>query len=123
MASFVSSVARFPAPKGKNQDLLRLMIRFAHANNLAQRWRRKSSRFANPSRPRGQQFAVLRVPSQLRRTLANTSVIESAFSIVTVCRNVKRWRAGDHLERWVGSGLLVTEQTDTIGRYVQAPFE
>jgi hypothetical protein len=32
----------------------------------------------------------LRVPTQLRRTLASTNVIESAFSIVeTVCRNVK----------------------------------
>ena len=53
----------------------------------------------------------LRVPSQLRRTLASTNVIESAFSIVeTVCRNVKRWRAGDHIERWVVSGLLVAER-------------
>jgi putative transposase len=53
----------------------------------------------------------LRVPAQLRRTLASTNVIESAFSIVeTVCRNVKRWRAGDHIEPWVGSGLLVAER-------------
>ena len=53
----------------------------------------------------------LRVPDQLRRTLASTNVIESAFSIVeTVCRNVKRWRDGDHIERWVGSGLLVAER-------------
>jgi len=53
----------------------------------------------------------LRVPAQLRRTLASTNVIESAFSIVeTVCRNVKRWRAGDQIERWVGSGLLVAER-------------
>src|ERR1700675_1066433 len=53
----------------------------------------------------------LRMPAQLRRTLASTNVIESAFSIVeTVCRNVKRWRAGDHIERWVGSGLLVAER-------------
>ncbi|MGD1081156.1 MAG: hypothetical protein ABR881_22780 [Candidatus Sulfotelmatobacter sp.] len=36
----------------------------------------------------------LRVPAQLRRTLASTNVIESTFSIVeTVCRNVERWRA------------------------------
>jgi len=43
----------------------------------------------------------LRVPDQLRRTLCCTNVIESAFSIVeTVCRNVKRWRDGDHIERW-----------------------
>ena len=38
-------------------------------------------------------------------------MIESAFSIVeTVCRNVNAWRGGDHIERWVGSGLLVAER-------------
>jgi putative transposase len=53
----------------------------------------------------------LRVPQQLRRTLSSTNVIESAFSIVeTVCRNVKRWRDGDHIERWIASGLLVAER-------------
>ena len=53
----------------------------------------------------------LRIPIRLRRTLASTNVIESAFSIVeTVRRNVKRWRAGDHIERWVGSGLQVAER-------------
>jgi putative transposase len=53
----------------------------------------------------------LRVPEQLRRTLSSTNVIESAFSIVeTVCRNVKRWRDGDQIERWVGSGLVVAER-------------
>jgi putative transposase len=50
----------------------------------------------------------LRIPPQLRKTLASTNVIESAFSIVErVCRNVKRWHDGDQRERWVGSGLLV----------------
>ena len=53
----------------------------------------------------------LHVPDQLRRTLCCTNVIESAFSIVeTACRNVKRWRPGDQIERWVGSGLLVAER-------------
>ena len=53
----------------------------------------------------------LRVPLKLRKTLSCTNVIESAFSIVeTVCRNVKRWREGDHIERWVASGLLVAER-------------
>jgi putative transposase len=53
----------------------------------------------------------LRVPEQLRRTLSSTNLIESAFSIVeTVCRNVKRWRDGDHIERWIASGLLVAER-------------
>ena len=53
----------------------------------------------------------LHVPTQLRKTLASTNVIESAFSIVEqVCRNVKRWHGGDQRERWVGSGLLVAEK-------------
>jgi putative transposase len=53
----------------------------------------------------------LHVPLQLRKTLASTNVIESAFSIVErVCGNVKRWHAGDQRERWVGSGLLVAEK-------------
>jgi len=53
----------------------------------------------------------LHVPPQLRKTLASTNVIESAFSIVErVCSNVKRWHAGDQRERWVGSGLLVAEK-------------
>jgi putative transposase len=51
-------------------------------------------------------------------------VIESAFSIVeTVCRNVKRWRAGDQMERWVASGLLVAErQFRKVIGYRQIPM-
>ena len=53
----------------------------------------------------------LHVPMQLRKTLASTNVIESAFSIVEqVCKNVKRWHDGDQRERWVGSGLLVAQK-------------
>jgi hypothetical protein len=53
----------------------------------------------------------LRIPQQLRQTLASTNVIESAFSVVErVCWNVKRWHGGDQRERWVGSGLLVAEK-------------
>ena len=53
----------------------------------------------------------LHVPPQLRKTLASTNVIESAFSIVEqVCKNVKRWHGGDQRERWVGSGLLVAQK-------------
>ena len=52
----------------------------------------------------------LHMPAQLRKTMASTNVIESAFSIVEkVCKNVKRWHGGDQRERWVGSGLLVAE--------------
>ena len=65
----------------------------------------------------------LHVPMQLRKTLACTNVIESAFAIVEqVCRNVKRWHAGDHRERWVGSGLIVAEnQFRRIMGYKQIP--
>jgi transposase-like protein len=53
----------------------------------------------------------LQVPMQLRKTLASTNVIESAFSIVEqVCKNVKRWHGGDQRERWVGSGLLIAQK-------------
>ena len=53
----------------------------------------------------------LRIPAQLRKTLTNTNVIESAFSVVErVCVNVKRWHGGDHRQRWVGAGLLVAEK-------------
>ena len=66
----------------------------------------------------------LRVPEQLGRTPSSMNVIESAFSIVeTVCRNVKRWRAGDQMERWVASGLLVAErQFRKIIGYRQIPI-
>ena len=65
----------------------------------------------------------LRVPTQLRKTLASTNVIESAFSIVEqVCKNVKRWHGGDQRERWVGSGLLVAQrQFRRITGYKQIP--
>jgi putative transposase len=53
----------------------------------------------------------LHIPTQLRKTLASTNVIESAFSIVErVCKNVKRWHGGDQRERWVASGLLVAQK-------------
>jgi hypothetical protein len=43
----------------------------------------------------------LKVPVELCKTLRSTNVIESAFSIVrVVCRNVKRWRPGNQVERW-----------------------
>src|SRR5262249_41609087 len=66
----------------------------------------------------------LHLPMQLRRTMASTNVIESAFSIVEqVCRNVKRWHDGDQRERWVGSGLLVAEkQFRRVQGYKQIPM-
>lgn len=66
----------------------------------------------------------LHMPLQLRKTLASTNVIESAFSVVErVCLNVKRWHGGDQRERWVGSGLLVAEkQFRRIQGYKQIPL-
>jgi len=66
----------------------------------------------------------LHLPVQLRKTMASTNVIESAFSIVEqVCRNVKRWHGGDQRERWVGSGLLVAEkQFRRVQGYKQIPM-
>ena len=62
-------------------------------------------------------LAVLRagldvmVSPLLRRTLATTNPIESAFSVVErICSRVKCWRRGDHIERWVGSALWVAEK-------------
>lgn len=53
----------------------------------------------------------LGVHAKLRKTLANTNVIESAFSVVEqVTRRVKRWRAGDMRWRWCLAGLLHAEQ-------------
>jgi transposase-like protein len=65
----------------------------------------------------------LHLPMQLRKTMASTNVIESAFSIVEqVCKNVKRWHDGDQRERWVGSGLLVAEkQFRRVQGYKQIP--
>jgi transposase-like protein len=52
----------------------------------------------------------LHVPELLRKSLASTNIIESAFSVAEdLCRRVKRWREGDHRERWAGSALLLAE--------------
>src|SRR5262252_6850159 len=66
----------------------------------------------------------LHLPMQIRKTLASTNVIESAFSTVEdVCRNVKRWHGGDQRERWVGSGLLVAQkQFRRVQGYKQIPI-
>lgn len=106
-----------PAVKKKLQNAY-ATTEYADAKRALERLHRELMEL-NPSAARSLEEGMeetltvhrLRVPAQLRRTLASTNVIESAFSIVeTVCRNVKRWRTGDHIERWVGSGLLVAER-------------
>lgn len=94
------------------------MVEYADAKRALDRLHRELMDI-NPSAARSLEEGLeetltvqrLRVPEQLRRTLSSTNVIESAFSIVeTVCRNVKRWRDGDHIQRWIASGLLVAER-------------
>jgi putative transposase len=94
------------------------MVEYADAKRALDRLHRELMDI-NPSAARSLEEGMeetltvhrLRVPEQLRRTLSSTNVIESAFSIVeTVCRNVKRWRDGDHIERWIASGLIVAER-------------
>jgi len=52
----------------------------------------------------------LGVPEMLRKTLATTNPIESAFSVAqNVTARVKRWRDGDMRQRWCTAGLLRAE--------------
>jgi putative transposase len=48
----------------------------------------------------------LSVPELLRKSLASTNIIELAFSVAEdLCLPVKRWREGDHRERWADFSL------------------
>src|SRR5271169_2839620 len=93
-----------PSVKKKLQNAY-AMTEYADAKRALERLHRELMEL-NPSAARSLEEGMeetltvhrLRVPAQLRRTRTSTNVIESAFSIVeTVCRNVKRWRAGDHI--------------------------
>ena len=65
----------------------------------------------------------LQLKGWLRSTLATTNPIESAFSVVDrICKRVKRWRRGDHRERWVGAGLWLAERNfRRVKGYKQLP--
>ena len=53
----------------------------------------------------------LALPEILRKSLATTNVIESCFGHVEhLTRNVKRWRNGSMVLRWVGTMLLQAEK-------------
>jgi transposase-like protein len=53
----------------------------------------------------------LGVPLVLRRSLQTTNVIESSLSVVRqVTRNVKYWRDGRMVVRWVATGLIEAEK-------------
>ena len=49
----------------------------------------------------------LGLPTDLRRSLACTNIIESMNSIIRkVCRNVKRWRDASMALRWTAAGMM-----------------
>ncbi len=51
--------------------------------------------------------ARLGLPTDLRRSLACTNIIESMNSIIRqVCRNVKRWRDASMALRWTAAGMM-----------------
>lgn len=53
----------------------------------------------------------LGLPKTLTRSLATTNAIESLMSSVRrASRNVKRWRGGDMITRWVALGVFSAEQ-------------
>jgi len=53
----------------------------------------------------------LGVPEALRKSLSNTNLIESCFSMTRhITRNVKRWRGGDQVQRWAATALLEAEK-------------
>ena len=58
-------------------------------------------------------FTVRRlgVSDRLARTLTSTNPIESMISVgKTTTRNVKRWRDGTMVKRWVAAGMLNAER-------------
>jgi transposase-like protein len=93
------------------------MVEYADAKKALEQIHRELYRI-NPSAARSLEEGTeetltvhkLRMPEMLRKSLASTNIIESAFSVAEeLCRRVKRWREGDHRERWAGSALLLAE--------------
>ena len=93
------------------------MVEYADARRALEQLHRELDRI-NPSAARSLEEGMeetltvhkLRVPELLRKSLASTNIIESAFSVAEdLCRRVRRWREGDHRERWAGSALLLAE--------------
>jgi putative transposase len=54
----------------------------------------------------------LGVADTLRVSLKSTNIIESSLSRVEeISGRVKRWRAGDHLQRWTAKALILAEES------------
>ena len=53
----------------------------------------------------------LKIPGLLQKSLRSTNAIESGFSMVTKnIRNVKNWKNGTMVQRWVSAALLDAER-------------
>jgi transposase-like protein len=53
----------------------------------------------------------LELPTSLRRSLSTTNAIENTLGTVRrVSRNVKRWKGGAMVRRWVALGVLAAEK-------------
>jgi putative transposase len=110
-------------PDKHHEELARRLSAAYHETNATQaltllratvKWLRRISPAAAGSLEEGleETLTVVRlgVPELLRKTLATTNPIESAFSVAeSVTRRVKRWRDGNMRERWCVAGLLDAE--------------
>jgi len=105
-----------PGIEGKMLAAYR-MQEYAEARRALERLHSELDRI-NPSAARSLEEGLeetltvhkLRLPELLRKSLASTNIIESAFSVAEdLCRRVKRWREGDHRQRWAASALLLAE--------------
>lgn len=109
----------------KHHDELRRQLNLAYhhtdhrqavkALNTTVAWLRRLNPDAAASLQEGleETLTVVRlgVPELLRKTLATTNPIESAFSVAEAAtRRVKRWRDGDMRQRWCVAGLLDAER-------------
>lgn len=68
-------------------------------------------------------IARLGIEGNLVRTLTNTNVIESAFSMIRrYCHNVKSWQSGEQALRWAATGaLLAEERFNRVSGYRELP--
>jgi len=110
-------------PEEHHEELTQRLSAAYHETNATQaltllratvKWLRRISPAAAASLEEGleETLTVIRlgVPELLRKTLATTNPIESAFSVAeSVTRRVKRWRDGDMRERWCVAGLVDAE--------------
>ena len=56
-------------------------------------------------------LARLRLPKELRKSLASTNIMESVNAVIArSSRNVTRWRNASMGLRWIAAGMLMAQQ-------------